>query len=99
MAINRTTHPDFPDDVCAVIKQGVAKRGKCQFSWWCDGKADVPRDPEAWEAALEQAEAALAGQSDDPTNGAIYFHNRGVRPKWSAVKERTAEIGRHIFYR
>ena len=100
VAINRAGHPDFPDSVCAVVKQGgVAKRGRCQFSWWCDGRADIPREPDAWQAALDRAEAALEGMSDDPTGGAVYFHNKTVRPKWSIVKERTTEIGKHIFYR
>jgi spore germination cell wall hydrolase CwlJ-like protein len=100
VAVNRASHPQFPDDVCAVVKQGGAvRRGKCQFSWWCDGRDDTPREPQAWQAALDRAEAVLEGDSEDPTGGAVYFHHKRVRPKWSAVKERTTEIGKHVFYR
>jgi spore germination cell wall hydrolase CwlJ-like protein len=100
VALNRTVHPEFPDTVCDVVKQGgEAKRGQCQFSWWCDGRDDTPREAQAWEDALALAEAALSGRSTDPTGGAIYFHHRRVHPKWAAVKDRTAGIGPHIFYR
>jgi N-acetylmuramoyl-L-alanine amidase len=100
VALNRTSHPDFPSDVCAVVKQGgETKRNSCQFSWWCNIRDKTPREEDAWEIAVEQAEAVLEGTSEDPTGGAVYFHNRSVRPKWAAVKERTATLGRHIFYR
>lgn len=100
VALNRTEHPEFPDDICGVVKQGgTAKRGACQFSWWCDGRDDTPREAEAWREAIDTAEAVIEGDSDDPTDGALFFHGTGVHPKWAAVKEKTAKIGRHIFYR
>jgi len=100
IAINRVAHPGFPNDICEVVKQGgEAGRGRCQFSWWCDGRDDTPRDLDAWRRAKAQAAAALRGETEDPTGGAIYFHHEGVRPSWAEVKERTARIGRHIFYR
>ncbi|MFN3525574.1 MAG: cell wall hydrolase [Paracoccus sp. (in: a-proteobacteria)] len=33
------------------------------------------------------------------TGGATYFHTPAVRPSWSNRFQRTARIGRHIFYR
>ena len=100
VAVNRAGHPEFPDSLCAVIKQGgQARRGRCQFSWYCDGRDNTPRETEAWQAALKRAEAVLEGESEDPTGGAIFFHHKRVRPKWSSVKERTREIGKHVFYR
>ena len=35
----------------------------------------------------------------DPTNGALFYHARFVRPRWSKKLLRTAVIGGHIFYR
>lgn len=100
VAMNRTGHPAFPSDVCGVVKQGNANvAGRCQFSWYCDGRDNAPRELDAWQAALDLAESTLMGDIEDPTGGAVYFHNRSVRPKWSKVKERTVQIGRHIFYR
>lgn len=100
VAVNRTLDPQFPDDVCGVVKQGGERPlGQCQFSWWCDGRDDTPHEAEAWRDAMALAEAALSGRSDDPTGGAVYFHHRRVHPKWAAQKDRTGRFGAHIFYR
>ena len=43
---NRVAHEKYPDTICDVVKSGVKhpngmmKKHKCQFSWYCDGKAD-----------------------------------------------------------
>ena len=34
-------------------------RNRCQFSWYCDGKDDTPREPTAWELATHIAEKLL----------------------------------------
>jgi hypothetical protein len=34
---------------------------------------------------------------NDPTNGALFYHADYVRPGWRNM-EKTAVIGRHIFY-
>jgi len=33
------------------------------------------------------------------TEGATYFHSKGVRPSWAHRFPRTAAIGAHLFYR
>lgn len=46
VTLNRVVSNHFPDSICKVVKQavyyknGMPKRNKCQFSWWCDGKDD-----------------------------------------------------------
>ena len=47
--MNRVFSESFPDTVCEVVLQENMKT--CQFSWWCDGKSDTPRN----YAALEEA--------------------------------------------
>ena len=99
--LNRVRSPDFPNSVCGVVGQGPvgsATRG-CQFSWWCDGRRDSPREADKWQEAIVVARAARGGQSKDPTGGALYFHAGSARPDWSRSKRRLAEIGDHVFYR
>ena len=38
VVLNRVASDKFPDDACSVVYQGLEKgRGRCQFSWYCDG--------------------------------------------------------------
>lgn len=100
VTLNRVADPDYPDSVCDVVFQGVeTRRGQCQFSWWCDGRSDKPTEPRAWETSLERALEVLKGKSDDPTGGALYFHRDKNSPRWSVKKQRTARIGKHLYYK
>ena len=56
-------------------------------------------DRAAWIRAGKIAKAMLDGAPRLLTEGATYFHTPAVRPSWSRRFERTAQIGRHIFYR
>jgi len=40
----------------------------------------------------------LAGQSIDPTGGALFYHTQAVRPRWSRVGQGRQVIGAHVFY-
>jgi len=97
VVLNRVDSPDFPRSVCGVVNQSNG-RG-CQFSFTCDGRADRIRDRSAWAVAGKIARAMMDGAPRQLTEGATYFHTPAVRPSWSRRFERTAKIGRHIFYR
>ena len=100
VVLNRVSSSEFPDTICDVVKQGgETPRYACQFSWWCDGLSDNPKNPAAWERAMRIARDSRSGKIKDPTDGALYFHNTSVSPDWAAVKTRTVKIGQHIFYR
>jgi spore germination cell wall hydrolase CwlJ-like protein len=100
VTLNRVSHPDFPDTVCAVVRQGVhLGRNRCQFSWACDRRSDRPREMESWRTAIEVAQWAMYGNAPDPTGGALWFHATYVKPHWSRSFTRVARIGRHIYYR
>ncbi|MBK5931445.1 cell wall hydrolase [Halochromatium salexigens] len=99
VTLNRVASKAFPQSVCGVVKQGGQKRNSCQFSWWCDGKSDQPTEQQAWRRSLALGRRVLADQAPDPTNGALYYHADYVAPKWSRSFQRTAQIGRHLFYR
>ncbi|BAN49118.1 cell wall hydrolase [Metapseudomonas resinovorans] len=98
VVMNRLGSPDFPDSVCAVVKQG-SETGSCQFSWWCDGRPDEVVEAERYDLATEIARKALNGQLHDRTGGALYFHDRNVSPDWARTYTRTAQTRRFLFYR
>jgi hypothetical protein len=99
VVMNRVAHKRFPKSICRVIRQGgYARRHRCQFSWWCDGKTDRPRDAAAWDDSKRIAEMVYTGISEDPTEGALWYHADYVKPNWRSDFQRGPQIGRHVFY-
>ena len=99
VVMNRVSDPRFPDTACQVIRQGGERvRHRCQFSWWCDGLSDNPRNAAIWGRAQDQAHEVYWGRSEDPTAGALWYHADYVRPYWRRAFDRGPKIGRHIFY-
>ena len=88
--LNRVDHPRFPKTVCGVVNQ----RG--QFTY---NKNARIREKGTFARVQKVAMAALSGQPRTLTNGATYFHARGVKPSWTHRFERTIRIGSHTFYR
>jgi len=95
----------FGEDLATVI---LSPR---QFSVWNPGDPNrrlvlnLVRDPDRyvtdaaqWEMAQRIAREVLAGQSVDPTEGALFYHTQGVRPSWSRYGHGRRVIGYHIFY-
>ena len=66
VTLNRVKDKRFPDTICSVVKQtkfypsGRIDLHSCQFSWYCDGKSDKPRDKKCWDDALLIAEVMLS---------------------------------------
>lgn len=98
VVLNRLGHDGFPDTLCAVVKQG-SERHACQFSWWCDGRADQIKEDEPYLAAKEIARKTLNRQLPDNTRGALYFHDRQVSPAWAKTFVRTAQTSKFVFYK
>ena len=101
VVMNRVQSNKFPNDVCSVVKQS-RKDGTCQFSWYCDGKSDRPREPYAWAYAQMVAADVLIGQGievTDMTQGATHYHANYVRPYWADKLEYTVTYGSHLFYK
>lgn len=100
VVLNRAAHHKFPETICDVIRQGGEfPRHRCQFSWWCDGRSDTPRNRKSWEHALRIAKEVMGGNSVDPTNGALWYHAHYVNPYWRKAFLQGPTIGQHIFYR
>ncbi len=99
VVMNRVSSKRFPGTVCDVVRQGgELRRYRCQFSWWCDGRSDKPRDKREWHKSSEIALAVYWGRTEDPTAGALWYHADYVKPSWRKEYERGPKIGRHIFY-
>jgi spore germination cell wall hydrolase CwlJ-like protein len=98
VVLNRVADENFPDTVCAVTQQG-GETGRCQFSWYCDGRPDTPANQAAYAKMERIADLILREQSVDPTDGALYFHATRVTPAYTARMIRTTTIGNHHFYR
>jgi|TARA_R100001224_G_scaffold27047_1_gene14517 spore germination cell wall hydrolase CwlJ-like protein len=105
VVMNRVEDHRFPNTVCGVVKQGLTYKndkvvlGKCQFSWYCDGKSDKPTNKKAWFQAKEIASIVLDGGVFDFTEGATHYHAYYVYPSWRKTKTKVARIDSHIFYR
>ena len=75
-------------------------RNRCQFSWYCDGKDDTPREPTAWELATHIAEKLLfSRQYAGMLDGATHYHADYVSPAWRLDMTRISKVDDHIFYR
>lgn len=104
VVFNRVVSPKFPNTICEVVKdghyyQGHPVRNKCQFSWWCDGKSDLPKDTVQWGEAINLARTMMDKTHVDITEGALYYHATRVSPYWSSHYDVTVTINNHIFYR
>ena len=106
VVLNRVNDARYPNAICSVVKQGKKnadgsmRRNMCQFSWYCDGKSDWPRDTDAWVDAQMIAYNMLQyGHGRGLTEGATHYHADYVNPSWARTLQLTGRIGVHIFYR
>lgn len=106
VVFNRVESPKFPDTVCGVVKQGkheggLPLRNRCQFSWYCDGRDDDPRDRLAFREAMMLSRFLMAtkGYLPDLTEGATHYHADYVMPRWAFKYKRLFKLDRHIFYK
>lgn len=111
VVLNRVNDTRYPNSICEVVHQGEKKpswkdpnkmvmvRNRCQFSWYCDGKADNPQDMDRWYEAQALAWNVLDGKYRGITEGATHYHATYVEPKWASSLQLVGRIGAHIFYR
>jgi len=106
VTLNRTMSKHYPATICEVVHQAVKDekgnpvKNKCQFSWYCDGKADNIEDQKAWLEAETIAIDVLEkfGKETDPTGRSVMYHAEYVEPDWIDTYKREVEIDSHIFY-
>ena len=106
VTMNRVNSKQYPNTVCKVVyqgrhyKSGLPVKDRCQFSWYCDGKLDVPHIGAMWRESSEIAVYVLATPDlIDITDGATHYHADYISsPKWADPLRKTVEIDTHIFY-
>lgn len=109
VVMNRVEDDRYPNTICDVVQQqrfsdppgARIQIGKCQFSWYCDGKPDTPTDDNAWYTAKQQAAHAyyLHDVGYDVTEGSTHYHSVAASPNWADTKTHIVDIDDHIFYR
>ena len=112
VVLNRVKDSRYPNTICKVVHQGkqmpswkdpskmVMVRNKCQFSWYCDGKSDWPKDMDAWVEAQQIAHNMMVySDARGITEGATHYHAKYVDPNWARHYQLIGRIGEHIFYR
>lgn len=79
--------------VCGVI----AERG--QFSY-VRGDRSIPpiKERDAWIRSVALAKDVLSSPPPAALSRADYYHDRRMRPGWSAKMRLVARIGEHVFY-
>ena len=109
---NRSNDKKFPDSICGVIYQGKKKynpstskseyiRDKCQFSWLCDGKSDIPKDINSYTSLVVLAYRFLENEHifTDITKGSVFYHSIHIaKPYWTVNLICIKKIGNHLFY-
>jgi spore germination cell wall hydrolase CwlJ-like protein len=97
--LNRVDTKSYPNSVCGVVHQGAQRRTGCQFSFICDGKAEIIGNRKVFEKLGKVAWVMMQGKPRILTGKATHYHNTSVSPSWAKKLVRTARIGAHIFYR
>jgi spore germination cell wall hydrolase CwlJ-like protein len=106
VVLNRVKDTRYPNTICDVVKQGKQYadgsmiRNRCQFSWYCDGKSDWPKNMDAWVEAQQVAYNMMTfGDYVGITEGSTHYHAKYVSPSWARHFTLVGRIGVHIFYR
>lgn len=101
VTMNRVASKHYPNTVCEVVYQKnfdvIRKRNVSAFSW-TELDITAPVDEEIWEQAWKIAEEVYDERAKPRVEGALFYHSRYIRPRWSKRKRRIAKIGGHIFY-
>tara|TARA_B100000287_G_C20616734_1_gene774302 strand:+ start:208 stop:768 length:561 start_codon:yes stop_codon:yes gene_type:complete len=106
VTLNRVKSRRYPNTICSVVKEGqhyasgFPKRDRCQFSWYCDGKHDNPRETPAWRASQDIAKYVMTTPDlIDITDGSTHYHANYIpAPRWADPRKKTVAIDTHIFY-
>ena len=104
VVMNRVKDERFPNTICGVIEQRLISkwwlkekgkivpiRNRCQFSWFCDGKSDDPKEPTTYARLLDISKDLVYGHFCDGNT----LSCRLCVP----CLEKTKKNPDHIFYR
>lgn len=92
VTMNRVKDERWPNTVCEVVYDHK------QFSWYWDGKSDIPKEEKAWESAMMVASAAMDGTGHSDLQDVTHYHAIYSKPYWKDYMTKVAQIGDHVFY-
>lgn len=92
VTLNRVRDRRYGNNICDVVYEHK------QFSWYWDGKSDVPRESRAWQKAKMIASAALDGSGHAELRGVTHYHAAYSQPYWKNYMVKVTKIDDHIFY-
>tara|TARA_B110000483_G_scaffold190670_1_gene226363 strand:- start:5436 stop:5891 length:456 start_codon:yes stop_codon:yes gene_type:complete len=101
VTLNRVENRRWPNDICNVVQQRIVlnSRWVCQFSWYCDGKSDNPKDFYRYRVCYMIAYMAIHEKDlSFVPPGTYWYHSNAIRPYWVDAYHRVAVIGDHTFY-
>jgi N-acetylmuramoyl-L-alanine amidase len=79
----------YGTDPCEIVSS------KRQFSWY--GKNNSIKERDRWDECYRLSKKILANETQDPTKGSIFFHEKSINPGWKY--KRIVVIDSHIFYK
>ena len=89
---NRVAHDRWGSTICDVVYEHK------QFSWTFLLDDHTPYNKTAYKNAEVIARDVLIGNTEDPTQGAVFYHASYVNPSWAKYLDISKVIGLHIFY-
>ncbi len=99
--LNRARSTAYPATICGVVYDKAWRPFKCQFSFACDGRSDVPLNHRAiavsMKVAIETAIADATPLSPCPEL-ATHYHRHDVAPVWSKKLRPLGRVGAHLFF-
>ncbi len=113
--INRATSRAYPPTICGVVYQNSHRYNKCQFSYTCDGRSDIPGNLDTYvlmqklsdkvltmaQKTNEAKQSGLIGLSPTIAHAlfATHYHRHDVAPSWSKKLKVVARVGDHVFFK
>ena len=102
VTLNRVKDKRWPSTVCEVVKQRKNAGGKwiCQFSWYCDGKSDTPKNREmpVFNLCTMIAYVRLKSKDSVLPQDVYWYHADSVDTYWADADSHKVTIGDHHFY-
>ena len=98
VTLNRVASDDYPNTICEVVLQQNSQG--CQFSWWCDGKSDSPKEHNSFQTSKSLARLMIDDGQYISVVGkdATHYHTDDIKPYWSDDMVKVEQVGKHIFY-
>lgn len=93
VVLNRIEHPRWPDTLEEVVHQ------PSQFSYVQDMHKQRTPTKEDWTNAKVVAYNVLHGLVEDKSDGAVFYHQKSIKPFWAKHMQLTAQIENHVFYK